>query len=781
MSPFASEPGVSAPDELRSAWRATVYRTVLPGLLTIILFVTVIFTVALPALRNGLMQSKRNTARELTSTAWSVLDSYAKQVPQQLTLEEAQKRAIAQLRELRYGPEGLDYFWVNDLQPVMIMHPYRTELEGTNIAEFRDVEGKALFLEMVEVVETDGEGFVEYMWWWKDSDRIEPKLSFVQGFEPWGWIVGTGIYIEDVQAEIAVLRRRLLLASLVILAIVVVTIAFMVWQARITERRRLRAEASLRESERKFRGIFHSSYQFTGLVDFDGVLIEINNHALERIGQGAEQVCGRPLVETHWFTQHPLGAERLQEALNACRDGDGGRFEVDFFDADYERILMEFSVRPIRDRYGRLAHIVVEGWDITEMSELQEQLRQSQKMEAIGQLAGGVAHDFNNILMGIMGHAELLLEEAQPGTRQAEALRLIINASMRAGDLTRQLLSFSRKGKLETRPVDVHRVVQEVVSLLERSIDRRIRIDLRLDAAQHTVDGDPSMLQNAVLNLAVNARDAMDGQKIAPDRPRILTFTTRLVELDEAERAELCRRHRALAAAAEAPQGPCLELTVRDTGCGIDAKLQKLVFEPFFTTKDPGEGTGLGLAGVLGCVQSHGGAIDLESRLGEGTVFRILLPLSAETEGDEIVAAPAAHRGTGHVLLVDDEEILRNFAKVALGRLGYRVTTCADGIEALDYFETHHDKIDLVILDLIMNRMGGEETFRRMRQIDPEVKVLISSGFSRDNVINELVADGARGFLSKPYKLSEMSREVARVIGVRDGDDGRTDRAGRAT
>lgn len=750
MSPLDRHPTISA-KEHRSAWRTTVMRTVLPGLLTITLFVIAIFALLLPALRDSLMDSRRQSARELANTAYALLETYADQVPDQLSLEDAQEQAIRQLRRLRYGPEGKDYFWINDMQPVMIMHPYHTELEGQNISDFTDPDGKRLFQEMVDLVEAQGEGFVEYQWWWKDADRIEPKESFVKGFEPWGWIIGTGLYVQDVKAEIAQVRRHLVLASLLILLAASALIALMIWQARVTERRRLWAEASLRESERKFRGIFHGAAQLIGLLDPRGVLREINDTALKQIGVSAEDVLGKPLVQAPWFTQHPQAQERLHQALEMCRRGERGHFEFEMFDAAHERTLMDVSTKPLLCADGRLLNIVIEGWDITEISALQEQLRQSQKMEAIGKLAGGVAHDFNNILMGILGHAELLLEEATPGSSQAEALRLIINAATRAGDLTQQLLSFSRKGKMQTRPVDLHDIVREVVSLLEHSIDRGIEIEMKLDAPQHMVDGDPSLLQNAILNLGVNARDALDPSRIEPGSPRQLTFATRVVEAEIEDESDEC---------------PGLELTVQDTGCGIDPQLHPLVFEPFFTTKAPGEGTGLGLAGVRGCVQSHGGSIDLESEPGHGTVFRILLPLG-RTDAPQVTPAAGQRRtGTGHILLVDDEEILRNFARVALTRLGYQVTVCADGVEAVDYFEAHHETVDLVILDLIMNRMGGEEAFRRMRAIDPGVRVLISSGFSRENVVSELEAEGALGFLGKPYKLNEMSRVVASVIGV---------------
>ncbi|MBU8869641.1 MAG: cache domain-containing protein [Gemmatimonadales bacterium] len=755
---------------IRSVWRATVVRTLLPGLLTLLLFVVTIFSLVLPTIKNNMVNSKREMARELTGTVLALLETYAVQVPEQLSLEEAQKRAKSRLRELRYGPQGKDYFWINDMHPRMIMHPYRTELEGSDITHFQDVEGKELFWEMVRVVEADGEGFVEYMWWWKDADRIAPKTSFVKGFGPWGWVVGTGIYTDDIKAEIASFRLRLIIASLVILGVMVLLVVFMVWQARLVEERRVKVETSLLASEQKFKGLFHGTFQFMGLLDPDGVLLEINDTALELIGTTADKVCGLSFWETAWWEQDTVGQERLQAGLAACRSEDASRFEMEITGTGARKILMDFSAKPIRDPDGDMTHIVVEGWDVTEKTVLQDQLRQSQKMEAVGQLAGGVAHDFNNILMGIMGHAELLLEETPPESSQADALHLIITASTRAGNLTRQLLSFSRKGKLQSEPQDMHSIIEDVVGLLSRSIDRRITIIKRLDAEQHMVSGDPSMLQNALLNLGFNARDAMAGDKVGGSSVCRLSLSSRNVEVGpgfDIQPNMLMGKSQKMSRL----QGNCLELSISDTGCGMAPEVQKMIFEPFFTTKVSGKGTGLGLASVVGCIESHGGAISLDSEPGKGTVFRVLLPLSADEAADPKLQPEEITHGNGHILLVDDEEILRNFATTALGRMGYEVTTCSDGREAVEYFRDHHAEVDLVILDLIMLRMGGEEAFQLMREIDPQVKILISSGFSRDNIVSELISNGAMGFLSKPFKLSELSREVSMVLGARKGSE----------
>ncbi|MHC4718217.1 MAG: hybrid sensor histidine kinase/response regulator, partial [Planctomycetota bacterium] len=372
----------------------------------------------------------------------------------------------------------------------------------------------------------------------------------------------------------------------------------------------------------------------------------------------------------------------------------------------------ECRIQAIRWIDGRIARLTVAA-NITARREaqsrqarLEEQLRQSQKMEAIGELAGGVAHDFNNLLTGIMGNAQLLDMRLARESEESGYATEIVRAATRAADLTRQLLAFSRRGPVQTVPVDVHEVVAEVVKLLSHSIDRRIELAEDLQASPSCVMGDPSHLQNAILNLAVNARDAM------PEGGR-LQFATRNVVLDE----EYCRLR-----AGQLYPGPHVEISVSDTGVGMDAELQERIFEPFFTTKSAGKGTGLGLATVYGCVRAHGGIIDVYSEVGKGSTFKVLLPL-AEVEAEAAASEGEPIKGAGHILLVDDEDLVRNFAAKALRGLGYTVTTAADGVDALDLYRRRHGEFDAVILDLIMPRLSGQDTFRLMKEIDPHVRV----------------------------------------------------------
>jgi len=376
----------------------------------------------------------------------------------------------------------------------------------------------------------------------------------------------------------------------------------------------------------------------------------------------------------------------------------------------------------------------------------EEQLRQSQKMEAIGQLAGGVAHDFNNMLAAILGSAEIMAESIPEDDEKTRMVNVIVKASQRAADLTSKLLSFSRKGKLISTPLDLHRVVHDTVLLLERSIDRRIEIQLELEAPNPLVIGDPSQLENALLNLCINARDAMP-------EGGVLRVATQRVPLDEA----FCR---ALVGFSLEP-GAYVRLTVEDSGHGIPPEIRDRIFEPFFTTKPTGKGTGLGLAAVYGIVKDHRGLIQVDSAPGQGTAFNIYLPLeeSALLPSESKPSLPT-RLGGGSVLVIEDEEVVRSTASMLLQNLGYDVILAADGLEGIRCFQANRARIRLVLLDMVMPGISGKETAQRLATIDPSVPIIITSGFSMELCASELLNEGIHGFLHKPYGRAELAKAL---------------------
>lgn len=390
-----------------------------------------------------------------------------------------------------------------------------------------------------------------------------------------------------------------------------------------------------------------------------------------------------------------------------------------------------------------------------ERERLREQLLQVQKMDAIGQLAGGIAHDFNNMLCGIIGSAELIKGAAA----EAEIIQFaeeIITLGQRSGELTSQLLAFSRKGQIKCIPVALDTLAQEVVTILSRTISRNIEIKTDFNAFSCYTRGDPAQIQNTILNLGVNARDAM------PDGG-MLVMQTCCVDLT----AENCS-----AIAVDLVPGRYLELSVTDTGVGMDTVTREHMYEPFFTTKKRGEGTGMGLSAVYGTMMTLGGAITVESSPGEGTTFKLHFPVdnqetSADTGepqgGDDRNAYGAEHR-MQKILLVDDEEILTGIATRHLQTAGYNVLAFTDSLAALSYFTANHAVVALVILDLVMPGMDGVSLYRAIKAIKPEVGVILSSGFSIDSASQTLFRDGKLVFIQKPYLRNELIAAVGSVL-----------------
>jgi CheY-like chemotaxis protein len=313
--------------------------------------------------------------------------------------------------------------------------------------------------------------------------------------------------------------------------------------------------------------------------------------------------------------------------------------------------------------------------------------------------------------------------------------------------LTKQLLAFSSQSPKASTTVDLHRIIKETVTLFKRTLNKQITLEVNLDADSSTIVGDPSLLHNTLLNLCINAAQAMPAGGL-------LHVNTREVTLDE---------HFCTASAFELNPGRYIETEVRDNGCGIAQEHLGRIFEPFFTTKEQGEGTGLGLSSVYGTVQRHGGSISVYSEEGQGSTFQILLPLAGNTTIGERPEGEIK-RGSGCVLVVDDEEIMRSTAKAILEALGYEVMLAENGQVALDLFSRQQGGIDLVLLDMIMPVMNGRECFERLKKHDPQVKVILSSGFSREDDLQEMTKAGLRGFIRKPYLTSGLSQIVHEVL-----------------
>ncbi|MFC1671117.1 PAS domain S-box protein [Spirochaetota bacterium] len=513
------------------------------------------------------------------------------------------------------------------------------------------------------------------------------------------------------------------------------------------------AEAALLESEERYKTVVNLSPDAIAILQ-DGLFKFVNPAAIKLLGYPKKDL-DRGLnffsIVSEDDKQEVIGTyeknvkrEMTPSSLN----------EINIVTKTGYIVTIETTIIPIQHD-GRPA-ILVNMRDLSERKkhekekkELEERIQQSEKMQAIGRLAGGIAHDFNNQLAGIVGYADLLREKLSENKDLAFYADNILLASKRAADLTSQLLAFARKGKYISVPVDIHKTILEVVTLLQHSIDKRIIIKQQLNANPPLTPGDPTQLQNVLLNIALNARDAM------PNGGEII-FTTEVVSLDK----KFCEQ-----SPFDVFPGKFILVDITDSGIGMDEKILKKIFEPFFTTKQTGRGTGMGLAAVYGAIKNHKGAINVFSKTNKGSTFKIFLPLDQKIyDIIEEASEPGTISGSANILLVDDEDIVCKVATKMLEVLGYKVIVCKNGLEAINEYKKSWQHIDLVILDMIMPEMNGRDTFIEMKKINPKISALLSSGYSMDDDTKEIFQQGIKGFIQKPYNKSEISQKIADVL-----------------
>lgn len=512
----------------------------------------------------------------------------------------------------------------------------------------------------------------------------------------------------------------------------------------ITESKK--TDDALRLSEEKYRTLVEQINEIIYQLDEDGNVQYISPVAEKVLQYSLNEVAGRSYKE---FI-HPEDLPELRRAFARQIAGqEEPPQEFRMLRKDGQEIYISSSLRVLYDKSGKITGLMGALTDITQSRQLAAQLQQAHKMEAIGQLAGGIAHDFNNLLSGILGNAEMLLLKIKNQPELRPLVEKVLSTGETAASLTRQLLSFARKGNYQRKPLDLHHTVREVAGMLTSTMDRKIIIRQDLQAAPSTVAGDPAMLENCLLNLCLNARDAMP-------QGGTLTIFSRVTELDQAY-----SRSRGYSVT----PGKYLELSVEDTGTGMSLDVKRRIFEPFFTTKPPGKGTGLGLAGVYGCVKAHQGSVEVYSEPGHGSIFRLYFPL---LENAPCLPAeprqPCPARGTGTLLLVDDEEVIREITCQMLTEQGYRVISLSNGREAVEHYGRNWKSIDLVILDMIMPEMNGQEAYLAMKQINPGIRALLSSGYSLQEDAQNLLQMGTRGFLQKPYRLAELTQKIEQVL-----------------
>jgi two-component system cell cycle sensor histidine kinase/response regulator CckA len=508
---------------------------------------------------------------------------------------------------------------------------------------------------------------------------------------------------------------------------------------------RKQSEDALRASEERYRRIIETTAEGVWTFDAQGRTTYVNDNMARMMGQTVADMLGQPLTTLLMEEDRP----RAEAQLERLRQGIAEQFDFKVHRGDKKTLWLMIAATPIFDTAGRYAGALLMCSDVTERKRLEEQYRQAQKMEAIGRLAGGVAHDFNNLITIITGCGDLALGKLSAEHPGRELIREIMGAGDRAAALTRQLLAFSRQQVLEPRVLDLNLVIADVEKLLRRMIGEDIELNTVLDAELGHVKADPGQLQQILMNLAVNARDAMpQGGK--------LTLETCNVVLDD----NYTRLH------PEAQPGRYVMLAVSDTGIGMDSSIRVRVFEPFFTTKDPGKGTGLGLATVYGIVKQSGGAINLYSEVGHGTTFKIYLPRVDEPLSPAAsVAAPARPpRGTETVLLVEDDDSVRLLSRHILQLFGYRVLEAGNVDEAITAAQSHEGPIHLLLTDVVMPGGGGRHVAEVVTELKPGIKVLYASGYTDDAVVRYGILRAEAAFLQKPFTAASLASKVREVL-----------------
>ncbi|MGO9662372.1 MAG: response regulator [Polyangia bacterium] len=507
-----------------------------------------------------------------------------------------------------------------------------------------------------------------------------------------------------------------------------------------------RHELALRKNEERFRKVFNFAPDPLTISTPDGRLLNCNEAFCKVAGLSEAELVGRTTADIGlWIDKEQR--EVMYAELAQMGEVDG--VEAQMKRKDGNARLIRLSAR--RVEIGGQAFFLSAARDVTERRNLEQQVLHTQKLESLGVLAGGIAHDFNNLLTGILGNADLALAELSPVAPARESLEAIETAARRAAELCRQLLAYSGKGRFLVQPLDLQELVQEMGHLLSVSISKKVVLKYDFAKDLPAIEADATQMRQTIMNLILNASEAIG------DRSGVISVTTGLAYCDAAY-LKTC-----FAADAIQP-GDFVYLEVADTGHGMDKATQDRIFDPFFTTKFTGRG--LGLAAVLGIVRGHKGAIKVRSEVGRGTTFRLLFP-AAEAKaraGASAASSTRAWKGHGQILVVDDEETVRNLTRRMLERTGFTVLSAEDGHQAVEIFKQVMAVVDLVILDLTMPHLDGEACFRELRLMKPEVKVILSSGYNEQDVVNLFAGEGLAGFIQKPYTSDELITKVRDVL-----------------
>jgi PAS domain S-box-containing protein len=652
---------------------------------------------------------------------------------------------------------GQNYIFMSAYDGTMLVQPFEPENEMQSKWDLKDFHGVYIIRALVDAAKS-GKGYVSYHYKRPGLNDPEEKISFVIGIPELDCYIGTGQYMTDLRKS-----QRAYIKNTVLLSAALLILLFVLVRSSMGEIRRQNlmlhreneslktAEKALRNSEKKYRELLEQSPIGLALARMDGRFVSINPAYSKIIGYSMEEALNLSFWD---ITPEKYNAIDRQMMDQIASDGKYGPYEKEYVHKDGHLVPVRLSGMAVVREDEKFIWSSVE--DISalvnaekERNRLEERLRQSHKMEAIGTLAGGIAHDFNNILFPILGHTEMLMADVDKNSEFHKRLRKIYDSSLRARDLVKQILTFSRQEKTEYKLLRVQSIIKEALKLLRSSMPATIDIKQNIQTDCSPVKADPTQIHQIIMNLSANAYHAME--KTGGE----LNVSLKEIEIGRHDRPN-----------PELGPGAYVCLTVADQGVGMDKDLIQKIFDPFFTTKEKGKGTGMGLSVVHGIVKNMKGAIQVSSEPGKGTTFTVYFPSEniSSTEQQHYPEQEPVRGGKESVLLVDDEPYIIEMERAMLERMGYTVSSWSSSVEALEAFRADKDQFDLVITDMAMPKLSGHQLAADLIKIRPDIPVLLLTGFSETMSEEEAASYGIKGFLLKPVIMRDLARKVRELL-----------------
>lgn len=778
------------------------------GILIILLFTIIIYILILPFFENEKLMERKGKLKAVVNSTVSLIDHYEKSLRSRDwapvhgmpgSIDEAKKEVLCRLRDMRY--DRTEFFFIMDGDGKMIMHPLKTELEGFDMMDIVDPDGIELFRRMVMESQRDGETVVMYRWDSKYAPAIkEPQITYARYYWQWDWVVCSSLYIQDINDSMKELRIRTALYEIIAAAAAMALLFILVHFnfnrplkkllsgideirngnlshridiASLDELGAISTEfnsmvnnlnisrTELIQSEKKFRDLTDMLPDIIYEADSDLRITYLNRSGIEITGYNEEDISEGVYLNSFVDKKdYDIFADIYN---NSSSEKYFSRHKV--MSKNGSSIYGENNMRIFREN-GKAVFLRGIIRDISEKQKFEEQLIQSQKMETIGILAGGLAHDFNNVLGGIVSTLSLIkfeLKNNMPIRKEdlSGYIDIMEKSGQRAADMVQQLLTLSRKRETEFLPVDLVHTISNVKKICENTMDKRIKIIAAINYENAYIHADPTQTEQILLNLCINAGHAMTIMRgDEAEHGGTLSISLEKIRGD----AAFLELH------PDAEEKDYWMISVGDTGIGMDTQTIAHIFVPFFTTKEKGAGTGLGLSMVYTLVQQHNGFINVYSEKGVGTTFNVYLPVySGRNSCDDKSGDEPDFSGEGLILIIDDEEMVRKLAETRLTKCGYMVISAPNGEEGIKIFREKYLDIKAVLLDLAMPGLSGDMVYDRLKDIDRSVRVLLASGFRQDERVNAVLKKGVNMFIQKPYTLEKLAGAIQAVTGTGGG------------